>query len=100
MNSFGERIRKIREEKNTPLRIVAFHLGIDQAILSKIENGKRKATKSHVEMLSNYFDVPEKDLLIDWLSDKIIYDIENEEFGIEALKMAEEKVKYSKKEMK
>ena len=46
MNSFGERIKKIREEQGTPLRIVAFHLGVDQAVLSKIENGKRKATKN------------------------------------------------------
>lgn len=41
MNSFGERIRKIREEKGTPLRIVAFHLGVDQTVLSKIKNGKQ-----------------------------------------------------------
>ena len=38
-----------------------------------------------------------KELLIDWLSDKIVYDIEEEEFGIEALKVAEEKVKYQKR---
>ena len=100
VNSFGERIKKIREEKKAPLRIVAFHLGIDQAILSKIENGKRKANKNHIEILSNYFNVPQIDLLIDWLSDKIMYDIENEEFGIEALKVAEEKVKYLKKEIR
>lgn len=96
MNSFGERIKKIREEKGTPLRIVAFHLGVDQAVLSKIENGKRKATKKQVVLISDYFNVSMKELLIDWLSDKIIYDIEEEEFGIEALKVAEEKVKYQK----
>jgi transcriptional regulator with XRE-family HTH domain len=97
MDSFGERIRKLREEKGTPLRIVAFHLGVDQAVLSKIENGKRKATKKQVELISNYFNVQIKELIIDWLSDKIIYDIEDEEFGIEALKVAEQKVKYQKK---
>jgi hypothetical protein len=31
-----------------------------------------------------------KELLIDWLSDKIIYDIEEEEFGDEALKVADQ----------
>lgn len=97
MNSFGERIKKIREEQGTPLRIVAFHLGVDQAVLSKIENGKRKATKKQVELFSDYFKVSMKELLIDWLSDKIVYDIEEEEFGIEALKVAEEKVKYQKR---
>ncbi len=97
MNSFGERIKKIREEKGTPLRIVAFHLGVDQAVLSKIENGKRKATKKQVELISDYFKVSMKELLIDWLSDKIVYDIEEEEYGIEALKVAEQKVKYQKR---
>lgn len=96
MNSFGERIKKIREEQGIPLRIVAFHLGVDQAVLSKIENGKRKATKKHVELISDYFNVSMKELLIDWLSDKIIYDIKDEEFGVEALKVAEQKVKYQK----
>lgn len=65
--------------------------------MSKIENGKRKATKKQVELISDYFKVSMKELLIDWLSDKIVYDIEEEEFGIEALKVAEEKVKYQKR---
>lgn len=97
MVNFGERIKKLREEQGTPLRIVAFHLGVDQAVLSKIENGKRKATKRQVELISEYFNVQIKELIIDWLSDKIIYDIEDEEFGAEALKVAEQKVKYQKK---
>ncbi|GAB1453975.1 helix-turn-helix transcriptional regulator [Draconibacterium sp.] len=96
MNSFGKRIRKLREQKGAPLRIVAYHLCIDQAVLSKIENGKRKASKKHVELMSEYFNVSLKELVIEWLSDKIVYDIEEEEFGIEALRVAEEKVKYEK----
>lgn len=96
MNSFGQKIKSIRELKGDPLRIVAFHLGVDQAVLSKIENGKRKATKRQVEMISDYFQVSTKELIIDWLSDKIIYDVEDEEFGYEAIKVAEEKIKYLK----
>ena len=65
--------------------------------MSKIEKGKRKATKKQVELISDYFKVSMKELLIDWLSDKIVYDIEEEEYGIEALKVAEEKVKYQKR---
>ena len=99
MDNFGEKIRKLREKKETPLRIVAFHLGVDQAVLSKIENGKRKATKKQVELISEYFNVPIKELMIDWLSDKIIFDIEEEEFGVEALKVAELKVKYLKSKL-
>lgn len=97
MDTFGKKIRKIREKKGEPLRIVAYHLGLDQGVLSKIENGKRKATRKHVKLISDYFNVSTKDLMIEWLSDKIIYDIEDEEFGIEALKVAEQKVKYQKR---
>ncbi len=96
MSDFGQKIKNIREQKGEPLRIVAYHLGIDQAILSKIENGKRKATKKQVELIAKYFDFSTKELVIDWLSDKIIYDVEDEEFGYEALKVAEEKIKYLK----
>ena len=97
MKSFGQKIREIRERKGDPLRIVSYHLGVDQAILSKIENGKRKATRKQVEILAEYYNAATKELIIDWLSDKIIYDIENDEFGIEALKVAEQKVSYLKK---
>ncbi|MEL0457617.1 helix-turn-helix transcriptional regulator [Flavobacteriaceae bacterium SZ-1-7] len=94
MNSFGLKIREIREEKGEPLRVVAFHLGIDQAILSKIENGKRKATRNQVEKIAEYFNTSLKELIVEWLSDKIIYDIEDDEYGLDALKVAEQKVNY------
>ena len=71
-------------------------MGIDQAILSKIENGKRKAKKSQVIKLARFFKVPQKEYLIDWLSDKIVFEIEEEKYGQEALKVAEEKIKYRK----
>jgi len=39
MDSLGDTLRKRREDKELPLRIVAAYLDIDQAILSKIERG-------------------------------------------------------------
>lgn len=49
-------------------------------------------------MIAKYFNTSMKDLLIEWLSDKIVYDVEDNEYGIEALKVAEQKVKYKKLE--
>lgn len=98
MKDFGKKIRELRENKGEPLRVVAYHLGVDQAILSKIENGKRKANRKQVEMIAEYFNTSTKDLLIEWLSDKIVYDIEDDEYGVEALKVAEQKVKYKRLE--
>lgn len=94
MDNLGETIRKLREEKELPLRTVAAFLDIDQAILSKIERGHRKPTREQVVKLAGYFKVNENDLLIAWLSDKVVYEVEDEEMALKALQMAEEKVKY------
>ena len=94
MDSLGETIRKLRDEKELPLRRVAAFLDIDQAILSKIERGQRKPSKELVIKLATYFKVKKEDLLVAWLSDRIIYEVEDEEQALQALHVAEEKVKY------
>jgi len=96
MKSFGEIIRQAREEKNLILRQVGAELDIDQAILSKFERGERKTTKEQVERFANFYDLNKDELLIAWLSDKIIYDLENENLAEEALKVAEQRIKYQR----
>ena len=76
------------------MRTVAAFLDIDQAILSKIERGQRKPTREQVLKLAEYFKVKENDLLVAWLSDKLVYEVENEDMGLKALQVAEEKVTY------
>lgn len=95
MDSLGDTIRKLREDKQLPLRTVAAFLDIDQAILSKIERGKRKPTRAQVVKLTGYFKAKENDLLAAWLSDKIVYALKDEDVALEALQLAEEKVSYS-----
>lgn len=97
MESLGYIIKKLREEKEQPLRTVAAYLDIDQAILSKIERGQRKPTREQVVKLATYFKVKENDLLIAWLSDKVVYEVEDEEIALKALQVAEEKIKYQKR---
>jgi transcriptional regulator with XRE-family HTH domain len=96
MDSLGDTIRKLREGKELPLRTVSAYLDIDQAILSKIERGQRKATREQVVKLAEYFKVKENDLLVAWLSDKLVYEVQNEDFALQAMQVAEEKVKYQK----
>lgn len=100
MENLGDTIRKLREGKELPLRTVAAFLDIDQAILSKIERRQRKATREQVIKLAAYFKTNENDLLIAWLSDKLLYEVENEELALRALQVAEEKVKYIHKKKK
>lgn len=97
MNTFGETIRKYREDRKLPLRKVAAFLDIDQAILSKIERGQRRANREQVLMLSEFFEIKEQDLLVAWLSDKLVYAVQNEAVGLQALQVAESKVTYEKR---
>jgi transcriptional regulator with XRE-family HTH domain len=100
MDSLGDTIRKLRENKELPLRTVAAFLDIDQAILSKIERGQRKPTREQVLSLAKYFNVKQNDLLIAWLSDKLVYELQDEEVALKALLLAEEKIKYNKTKRK
>jgi predicted nucleotidyltransferase/DNA-binding XRE family transcriptional regulator len=94
MDSLGNTIRKFRENKNLPLRTVAAYLDIDQAILSKIERGQRSASRTLVLKLAEFFEISENDLLICWLSDKLVHEIADEDIALKALQVAEEKVQY------
>ena len=94
--TIGEKLRHIREEKELPLRKVAALIDIDVAILSKMERGERKITKEVVLKLADIYYYNQDDLLVSFLSDKILYEIQDEDLGIEALKVAEERAKYLK----
>lgn len=100
MDSLGDNIRKLREDKELPLRTVAAYLDIDQAILSKIERGQRKASREQVVKLAEYFGAKENELIIAWLSDKLVYEVEDEKFALQAIHVAEEKIKSYRKEKK
>ncbi|WP_312762206.1 helix-turn-helix transcriptional regulator [Epilithonimonas sp.] len=100
MDSLGETIRKLREDKELPLRTVAAYLDIDQAILSKIERGQRNASREQVIKLAEFFNIKETDLLVSWLSDKLVYEVADEDVALKALQVAEEKVKYNKTKRK
>jgi predicted nucleotidyltransferase len=94
MESFAGSIKRLRKEKKVTLRVVAAYLDIDQAILSKIENGRRDANRQIVSKLAEYYNVDEKNLVVSWLSDKLLNDIDNEDLALEAFKVAEEKIVY------
>jgi predicted nucleotidyltransferase len=94
MQNIGNLIRTLRQKQGYPLRKVAAFLDIDQAILSKIERGQRKINKEQVVKLAKFFDYSEKEMLVTYLSDRIIYEIGDNEYVKDALKVAEEKLEY------
>jgi len=95
--TFGETIKKLREERNLPLREVAYALSIDTSMLGKIEKNNRKPTKALIEKFSMFFNVSDKDLTIAFLSDTVAYKVlDEEDYASEVLKVAGKKVMYLK----
>ena len=94
MNILGDKIRKLREEKGLPLRKVAAFLDVDQAILSKIERGLRQANREQVLKMAKFFKVEANDLLVSWLSDKLLREVEGEDLASQAFVVAEESLAY------
>ena len=93
----GEIIRQLREERELPLRKIAAILDIDTSFYSKIERSERKATKEQIHKLEEIFEVEKDYLMIPYLSEKIYSELSEEDCANEVLKVAEERVNYEKK---
>lgn len=98
--SIGDKLRRLREENKLPLRKVAAMVDIDVAILSKMERGERRLTKEIVQKLAKLYKHDTEELLVLFLSDKVLYEIGEEDLAIKALHVAEEQIKYQKKHNK
>ena len=91
-NTLGEILRDYREQKGLLLRQVAAALEIDTALLSKIERDERKPSKEQVMAFAKFYKLEADELLLAWLSDKIVDDLQHEHLAKEVLKAAEKKI--------
>lgn len=96
METIGQILRNKRQELGLLLRQVSAHIDIDQAILSKIERNERKPTKEMLEKLAEILKLDKDELLVQFMSDKIVYEIADEDCASKVLKVAEKKIKYLK----
>ncbi len=96
MKSFGAIIKSNREERGLFLRQVSALMETDQAIISKIERQKRKASREQVLKFAEIYEINPDELIISWYSDKVAYELREENNAEEILKVAETKVKYLK----
>jgi HTH-type transcriptional regulator, competence development regulator len=94
--NIGEKLRKLREENELPLRRVASMIDIDVAILSKMERGERRLTKEIVQKLAKIYHYNAEELLVLYLSNRVVFEIGDEDLALKALKVAEEQIKYQK----
>ena len=96
METVGQIIRTKRETLGLLLRQVSAYADIDQAILSKIERNERKPTKDLILRIAEILQLDKQELLIQFMSDKIAYEIADEDCASRVLKVAEEKIEYIK----
>lgn len=97
LKTIGEIIREQRESKGMLLKEVATALDVDLSLISRIERGDKRPKRAHLTKLSQILQIDEKELIIAYLSDRLVYEIRGEDLASEALKMAEEKVNYLKR---
>lgn len=88
-------LKNAREEKGIKTRELAQLLGIDQALISKFENGSRKPTKEQVAKLAQALDLDYETLMVAWLKERILYEIGSDELALKAMILAEEQIKYN-----
>lgn len=97
MITLGYIFRHIREDKHLQLQQVSEASGIDAALLSKIETGKRMASAQQVLKLAEVYGFDDATtLLIQRQSDEIINKLKSSDTqtALKALHVAEEKVAY------
>ncbi|PKP24718.1 MAG: DNA-binding protein [Bacteroidetes bacterium HGW-Bacteroidetes-2] len=87
-------LKNARVEKKLLVKDVAIQSNIDQALISKFEHGTRKPTKDQLAKLAQVLGMDYNGLLVVWLKEKILYELREETGGLEALKLAEEALKY------
>lgn len=85
-------LKNAREQKGLKTREVAHLLGIDQALISKFENGSRKPTKDQVVKLASLLGIDYETLMIAWLKEKILYEIGQDEIALKAINMVREEI--------
>jgi transcriptional regulator with XRE-family HTH domain len=100
LTTFGERIRKLREEQELPQRKIAALLDIDTSLLAKYERNERHPSKELITKIAELFKIDSSELVNEVLSDKIAYQILEEEADTKILRVAETKVEYLKQQDK
>jgi HTH-type transcriptional regulator, competence development regulator len=100
MKTFSETIREAREAKGLLLREVAASLKVDPSFLSRIESGTKRATREQVLELAGILGEDADKLLVLYLSERVIYELRDEDLAIEAIMAAERVIRYKAKKPK
>ncbi|HEX3716495.1 MAG TPA: helix-turn-helix transcriptional regulator [Verrucomicrobiae bacterium] len=90
-SSFGEFIRKMRQNRQEPLRVIAAAVGIDSTHLSKLEHGDRFPTDAQISRFARFFKVPEVELKGRVIADRVTSEYGNEDAALYAAHILKER---------
>ena len=93
-------LKNAREKKGLKTREVAQLIGIDQALISKFENGSRKPTKEQITKLASLLDIDFETLMVVWLKEKILYEIGDDALALKAMLLVKEEIENNYKATK
>ena len=94
MGNFGKYIKNWREQHQITMMEFAQLLEIDQALISKYENGKRLPSEKHLLKFAAGMNRPLYEVRKEFLAEKIYQLISTEENPYEILKAAEPRIAY------
>ena len=98
--TIGAILRNLREAKCLLLREVAASISIDPTLLSKIERDERMPTREQVKALSGFYKEEENTIILAYLSDRLVNELEHEALAMQAIRLAEDKLKDKAKSKK
>lgn len=90
-------LKQERESKGLLLREVGAAVNIDTSMVSKYEKGERLPSPKQVISFAQFYEMDKDYLLTLLLSDRIMQDIEDSPYAMQALQLAWEKLQNRKK---
>jgi transcriptional regulator with XRE-family HTH domain len=93
--TLGAFFRLKREENGLLVRQVAAVTEMDQAIISRIENGERLPTKEQLTKLAGLYGLDLNGIYSDWLTERMLRDYGSEPFASEAFREANVRIQYN-----
>lgn len=94
--TLGQKIRELRESKGMLQRQLAAKLEIGDGFLSKVEHDQKALKREHLKSIGKIFDYPLEELESLWVATRIYELVKDEQSALNALKVAEEQIKYGK----
>lgn len=93
--TLGQKIKELRETSGMLQRQLASILEMGDGFLSKVESDQKPLKREHLKTLSRTFNCSFSELEALWIATKVYDIVKNEKEGLNALRVAEEQVKYN-----